>query len=647
MIRLRPWLLILFAALVYALGHISWYAFTPLGRVPVLDELENLTLANQIADGTLPSEPFYRAMGYPLLLAGLRIAGVSTLQLPLAALLLGIALHALASLLVGELARRWFDDTRAGLVAGLLAALNPGFVHYATQRLDATLGMVLFLAGLLALALERAPPSARALLGATFWWTLAALVRPQFLTVLVALPVFWYWRNDTCDRIRALLGCLTIATALFTAQGFWQRQVGGEFRLLPWQGPYNLWAANQPGAHGRYYAQTLDLPPSASPENPAKLESFALYARATGHALPSATSTPAAIDAMNAHWRARFLDHVLHDPLAWLRQLARKTYAFLNTWEQYNNKTYAFHAARSPWLAWNPLGWGVLLVLAVAGTWRLRVQAPPPAGTVGLIALATSAGVILFFVSARFRLPVAALLCVPAGAALARPAWFSHALSPASRNALLFALIATAVLTFSNLDGVRDTRPFIQDHLLIARAAQTVGDDAEVWSQGAAALVLDPTRRDAAEYIVTSGFNRQLAAPLTPAEFVAWRTHSSRFLALAPPAPINAPARVLAATAARDLVILRALAADPAAPASPAVFDALGALTLLDAATPAQHARLLAAPPTAGTTLFLMARQSLDSPAFDTWAKLHQPPGWSKALATARTRLFPALTHPR
>jgi hypothetical protein len=43
--------------------------------------------------------------------------------------------------------------------------------------------------------------------------------------------------------------------------------------------------------------------------------------------------------------------------------MARKAYALLNNWEQYNNKTYAFHKALSPWLSWNPLCWGLLLVL--------------------------------------------------------------------------------------------------------------------------------------------------------------------------------------------------------------------------------------------------------------------------------------------
>jgi hypothetical protein len=44
----------------------------------VADEQENLAFAEGIVRGELPHEPFYRAAGYPLLLAGLRACGVPT-----------------------------------------------------------------------------------------------------------------------------------------------------------------------------------------------------------------------------------------------------------------------------------------------------------------------------------------------------------------------------------------------------------------------------------------------------------------------------------------------------------------------------------------------------------------------------------------
>lgn len=624
----RSRMLVLFAALAYGLLHLSWYAGTPLGRVPVLDERENLALAEQIVGGSLPHEPFYRAMGYPLLLAGLRAGGLAAAQLPLAALLLGVGLHALSAVLAGVLARRWFQDRRAGVIGGLLVAFDPVLVHYATQRLDATLGLVFFLAGLACLRLEHTPPRPRAVIGASLCWALAALTRPQFLMVWLLLPLLWTWRHRTRVGLAGACGAVVLGGGLFVAQGFWQRTLSGQFRILPSQGAYNLWVANQPGANGRYYRQTLDLSYPARSDNPARLESIALYQKETG--------TPGTdIDEMNAHWRQRFTSQVIGHPAAWLGLLARKTYALLNDWEQYNNKTYAFHKARSPWLRWNPLGWGLLLVLGIAGAWRLQAQAPFLAHAVGVIAAAYAAGVVLFYVSARFRLPLAALLCVFAGGALARPGFWRD-LAPGRPLLLAGSMLGAGLVAFSFFDGVRDARPFVQDHLLVARAAQTVGDDAEAWRHARAALALDPSRREADEFVVTSGFNRQLASDLSKADLSAWHESARRLLA-ADGGTGGPAARTIAAAMERDAAALRMLSRDNGT----AAVDALGALELIHEAGDAETARLRSAPWDAGSTLFLLARQTLDPAGFAAWAREHQPPGWNEALVLARERLFP------
>ena len=138
-------------ALAYAGGHLGWYLGTPLGQVPVLDERENLNLAEAIVQGTLPAEPFYRATGYALGLAALRGLGVTAAGLFSTALALGAVLHAVNAGLVALLARRWFGPA-AALIAGLLCALNPVLVHYSTQALDAVPALTLFLAGLVSIA---------------------------------------------------------------------------------------------------------------------------------------------------------------------------------------------------------------------------------------------------------------------------------------------------------------------------------------------------------------------------------------------------------------------------------------------------------------------------------------------------------------
>jgi hypothetical protein len=533
------WLLVAAAALAlaYACGHLGWYLGTPLGRVAVLDERENLALAAQIAAGTLPPEPFYRAMGYPLVLAGLLRSGLAATeaQWMAEALALGALLHAFNALLAGFAAQRLFRDPRAGLATTLLLGFHPVLLHYATQVLDATLASTLFLLGLLGLVAARAGGWRVAAAGMA--WAAAALTRPQFLPVFLALPLAAWLRT----RSRAALGWsaagLAAGGALFLAQGLWQNNVSGAFRVLPWQGAYNLWAANKPGAHGRYFTQSVFVAGgTADHENPTKLESLALYERETGR-----VAARDGIEAVNAHWRARFLARVRDDPLGWLGQLARRGYALLNNWEHYNNKTYAFHAARSPWLRANPLGWGVLLVLGAAGAWLLwrrgrdagEADASRALAALGAIATLYAASVLLFFVSARFRLPLVIVLGIAAGGALAGA---REILAAPRRQRLGLALLlaACAGVAYSNFDGVRDPRTFLQDHLLLARAAQRVGDDALALAESRAACALAPRQPEAAELLVTSWHNATLASAARPA----------------PPTEVLAAARVLRADAA-------------------------------------------------------------------------------------------------
>jgi hypothetical protein len=476
-------------ALAYALGHLNWYLGTPLGRVPVLDERENLDLAEAIAGGTLPWVPFYRAPGYALVLAGLRSIGIPASGLFPAALLLGVVLHALDAALVARIAGRWFGNG-AALAAGILFALDPVMVHYATQALDATLSLALFLTGLnfLAAALEAADP-ARAWAGAGISWAAAALVRPNYLLAWVLVPLLAAFRPGPRRSRRLVLAASLCGVLLFGAESAWQWSVSGVAGFLPWQGAYNLWSANRPGANGRYYTQQLSLSPALARANPARAESIILYEKET-------QGQPADIPAMNAHWRRRFLGEVSHHPLRWAALEARKAYALLNNWEQYNNKTFAFHKARSPWLRWNPICWGALLVLGVGGAARLGSESPRAAAALAAAAAACAAGILIFFVSARFRLPLAAILAVLAGGALGSPA-FWRGWSPGRRAALACAAAACAFAAFSNFGGVRDRATFVQDHVLLARAAFTVGDDATALSEAREALKLQPWHPDA------------------------------------------------------------------------------------------------------------------------------------------------------
>jgi len=474
-------------ALCYAFGHLKWYLGTPLGRVPVLDERENIDLAEAIFARTLPGVPFYRAPGYAVMLAGLRLAGVSAAGLFPAALAVGAMLHGAGAAIAASISRRWFGAA-SGLAAGLLFALDPVLVHNATQALDGTLALTLFLGGLACFAAAVAAPGQTGLWSASgILWAAATLVRPNYLLVWFVVPGYAALRPG--PRHLKTLAAALAGVLLFGAAAAWQKEVSGAAGFLPWQGAYNLWAANRPGSNGRYYTQHVSLPPALARANPARAESILLYEEETHGGAQDIAS-------MNAHWRRRFLDEVGSHPVRWAALMVRKAYALLNNWEQYNNKTYAFHKARSPWLRWNPIGWGVLLVLAVVGGARLAAEAPRDAAALAAVSAACATSILLFFVSERFRLPLAAVCAVLAGGAIGVP-HFAGGGTNARRAAVAACACAAGLIAFSSFGGVDDRATFVQDHVLLARAAYTVGDDAAALSEANAALGLQPAHPDA------------------------------------------------------------------------------------------------------------------------------------------------------
>src|SRR5205814_8601534 len=98
------------------------------------------------------------------------------------------------------------------------------------------------------------------------------------------------------------------------------------------------------------------------------------------------------------------------------------------------------------------------------------------------IAFAYAGGVIMFFVSDRFRLPLLPFLCVGASCLGTRArSWFRSVISkhtaaaPAWRvfipgRKVLAVTLATVLLTFSRAWGVHDLSPAVQDYLLLSIA---------------------------------------------------------------------------------------------------------------------------------------------------------------------------------
>lgn len=449
--------LIILAGL-YSFAHLMWYHQTPLGQTPVLDGAENIHLADAIFKGGLSREPFYRAMLYPAFLSLFRFIGFSVEELHGVAGIIGIYCHLLNAILVGFLAFRIWRSEKASYTAVLIYSLYPVAIHFASDPFDITPAMTLMLASVILFFDTLEQDSWKYALATGILLGLSVSARPNILPLIFAFQLVFLIRRRYKSILLVTAGLISIL--LIVAMINYHRS--GQFRILPWQSGFSLYAANMTGANGKYFRQSMILPDRELIHNPARYESEIIYARKTGR------SQPFSIDEFNDFWRKQTVETLKNDPWNWLRLMVKKLYYLLNNFEQYNNKTYGFHKAKSPILRFNPLCWGILLVfavVAVAGSERT----PELCVTFACI-LFLSAGILLFFVSARFR-----LLLVPFIAALASGCVKMHVYRLKSYRLLLFALVP-GFIAFSGYANVADISTYDTDRLLMAHACARLND---------------------------------------------------------------------------------------------------------------------------------------------------------------------------
>lgn len=496
----------------YTTLHAFGYAFSILGQSPHLDGAETLRIAQQLYEGKLPHTPFYRAMLYPGMLSLLLRLGLDTHHLPGAALIMGLLFHWISTYLVGRIALRIWAHLPAALFAAGLYGMYPVALHFLVDPVDITFAISLFLAAVFFAVHPRRKSLFAALSGAML--ALAVCARPHFAIVfpVIAAGMIWIHLPDRKAWIDLL--CFALGACLvLVSYGFWNQAHGGIFRVLPTQGAYNFHAANRTGAHGKYYQQSVYIPPSDASLNPAQAASIREYVHATGQPVPTQALT------LEKYWKERSKEMIREDPFQWFGKLIRKSVYLLNDYEQYNNKTYSFHKQRSPTLKYNPLGWFVLLTLSALSIGFLWRSLKRLHFLLIILILVYAAGVILYYTSGRFRLPLTPLLCILSGGIV-----FLPRLKPALRTVGIGVLIVTVVglISLPNWWNARDPASKIQDMTLIANAHARLNQDSSALQWSLKALKTQPEKPDARRIACISFFNLQLERAATGAELLDW-----------------------------------------------------------------------------------------------------------------------------
>lgn len=411
--------------------------------------------ANELVGGDwLGTRTFYQAPLYPYFLGLTRLVVGDDLW---NVRLVQIALGSIACGVLALAARRALGRG-AGIATGLLAAIYPPAVFFDGCIQKSGIGFVWMACLLLALVLvaERPTIARWVALGAA----LGALMLTREETVLLA-PALAVWgvldaRGATWPKRAARIAAFAGGLALLLAPvALRNRAVGGELVLTTSQAGPNFYIGNNPFSDGTY------IPLRGGRQNPEfeRQDAFELASAEVGRAL-----TPTEV---SRFWIGKSLSWIRAEPGAWLALLARKAGLLVNAYEVPDADDIYFYERYSSVLRipFAVLHMGTLLPLAVIGlvlTWPRRRELR----ALHLVLLVLSAGVVLFYVFARYRYPVVSVLLVFAGAGIAE---LVVRLRARRRDGLTTALVLAGVAAIA----ANAWRPYAHDRSLPAAYANS------------------------------------------------------------------------------------------------------------------------------------------------------------------------------
>ncbi len=432
---------------------------------PVMDAaVHDLQARDLLAGDWPPGAPFFAAPLYPFVLGSLySVFGADD---TLAALLVHALISALGAGLVALIARRLWSP-RAGWMAGVIHAVLWPSIFFAAEMLAVTVTVTLLL--LAVWLLLRAPMGARlAFLWAGVALGAACLARPN---LLVLVPLWaWFvlrhrsvgWRSPGWALLVAGVVVAILPVTIHNARH------GAVTSPIATSGGVNLYIGNNPRADGASVVLP-DVPPSRldMPENLTRVAE-----RETGRLLDES--------AVDRHFAGKALAFWADDPGAALRLQVEKLRLLVAMHERSNTMHLYFWRDRSSLLRWPVwLGFTPVLLLAVLGFWRRDID-PGARWLLLASAVAFALTLTVFFVNGRFRLPLLALLVVPAAGGLdwlwaawrtkrwdvPRPAWIAVAVAAV-------VSVGPDLVSFDPRDGFGN--PFIWYSL--GQSYQAIEDD--------------------------------------------------------------------------------------------------------------------------------------------------------------------------
>ncbi|MCH7762091.1 tetratricopeptide repeat protein, partial [candidate division TA06 bacterium] len=450
-------------------------------------------------------EAFFKGPLYPFLLAALyRLFGHNLFIVRVFQIFLG----SMNCLLIALIARKVFDQ-RVATIAGLLAALCGTLIYFDGEILITTLAIFLNLLILLFLvqwfrgsmdSTFRIQHSTFSILGIGFLIGLSAIARPNILIFLISLFGFLLIRFRRRGLIWGIL--LILGTSLpILPVTLWNFKVGKDFVLISYQAGVNFYIGNNPHSDGRS---------AVLPGVGADWDEISLAERDLGRRLK-----PSEVD---RYWFKKGLRFIREEPWSFTRLLGKKLLYFWNGYEIENNQQIYFFKRSSFLLdllilripiysrqtgmsvlrnVFLHIPFGLVAPLGILGIWfawkdRQRIKRIEQIHILLLFLVAYMLSVILFFVTARYRMTVVPILILFTAYAVTKLSQFSM------RQSTVRILFLIPLILITNID-IRGSQiyNFAREHFNLGLVHMMKEEYGEAEKEFKTALEIHPAFRRA------------------------------------------------------------------------------------------------------------------------------------------------------
>jgi 4-amino-4-deoxy-L-arabinose transferase-like glycosyltransferase len=398
---------LLTVALVWRLVYFLEMEASPYAGNLTLDSEIYHQTAVEVTHGRLSGgSTFFQAPLYPWVL-GLVYSLFGTSQA--IAKLLQILLSVASCWLIYRIADRIFDRTVARVALGISSTYGL-YLYFANELLVVTLIVFLDLLGL-DLLLRAGDDDRKILWGAAgVVFGFSAIARPTILP-FVAVVCVWTvasgWRSGKRRAVLTATAVFAAGVALpITPVTLHNWLADGDLVLIASNGGFNFYIGNNPQSDGI----TAAAPGIRADRGDAHSEQV----QAAREALGNAAATPRE---MSDYWYSEAWEYIRSTPGEALRRTAYKAFILWNAHEISNNRVIEFVTRHSSIFRWTTIRFWVILPLALAGGvvggGRRRL-----ASLLLVFAVVYAVTVVPFFITARFRMPVVAVLIIFAAAAV-------------------------------------------------------------------------------------------------------------------------------------------------------------------------------------------------------------------------------------